>query len=135
MGCIHTCQGLELDYVGVVIGEDLVVRNGRVVTDAGKRSSQDRSIHGYKKMLRNDPDTARKLADRIIKNTYRTLMTRGQKGCYLFCVDKETNEYFRSFVGDYSNLRVSGGRWPRVAEPGLPSTRTGARHDGNGYDR
>ncbi|MDD9997469.1 MAG: DUF2075 domain-containing protein [Rhodospirillaceae bacterium] len=117
IGCIHTCQGLELDYVGVVIGEDLVVRNGRVVTDAGKRSSQDRSIHGYKKMLRNDPDTARKLADRIIKNTYRTLMTRGQKGCYLFCVDKETKEYFRSFIGDYSNLRVSGGRWSRVAEP------------------
>ncbi|MFC1660185.1 DNA/RNA helicase domain-containing protein, partial [Gemmatimonadota bacterium] len=95
IGCIHTCQGLELEYVGVIIGPDLVVRNGRVQTDAGKRSSQDHSVRGYKKMLRTDPAEARAVADRIIKNTYRTLMTRGQKGCFLFCVDPETNEYFR----------------------------------------
>ena len=95
IGCIHTCQGLELDYVGVVIGKDLVVRNGRVVTDATKRARQDHSVRGYKKMLREDPDAASALADRIIKNTYRTLMTRGQKGCYVFCVDEETNDWFR----------------------------------------
>ncbi len=95
IGCIHTSQGLELDYVGVVIGPDFVVRDGRVITDAGKRSSQDHSIRGYKKMLREDPKKARALADRVIKNTYRTLMTRGQKGCYLFSVDPETNAYFR----------------------------------------
>ena len=68
------------------------------MTDAGKRSSQDRSIHGYKKLLKEDPDHAKALADRVIKNTYRTLMTRGQKGCYLFCTDQETNEYFQNFV-------------------------------------
>ena len=98
IGCIHTCQGLELDYVGVIVGEDLVIRNGKVVTDALKRSRQDSSVHGYKSMLKKDPDTAKVLADRIIKNTYRTLMTRGQKGCFLFCVDAETNEYFRCLV-------------------------------------
>lgn len=98
IGCIHTCQGLELDYVGVIIGPDLVIRDGRVVTDAGKRSSQDRSMHGYKKMLKEDPEKARALADTIIKNTYRTLMTRGQKGCYIFSVDPETNAYFKHFT-------------------------------------
>ena len=98
IGCIHTCQGLELDHVGVIIGEDLVVRGGKVVTDALKRSKNDSSVRGYKSMLRDDPPTARRLADRIIKNTYRTLMTRGQKGCYVFCVDAETNAYFKSFV-------------------------------------
>ena len=98
IGCIHTCQGLELDYVGVIVGEDLVIRNGKVVTDALKRSRQDSSVHGYKSMLKKNPDTAKALADRIIKNTYRTLMTRGQKGCFLFCVDAETNEYFRCLV-------------------------------------
>jgi uncharacterized protein len=50
VGCIHTCQGLELDYVGVIIGPDLVVRDGDVITDFTKRSSQDRSIRGLKKM-------------------------------------------------------------------------------------
>lgn len=95
VGCIHTCQGLELDYVGVIIGPDLVVRNGDVITDAKKRSKMDSSIRGYKKLLKEQPDKARQKADRIIKNTYRTLMTRGQKGCYVFSVDPETNAYFQ----------------------------------------
>jgi uncharacterized protein len=48
--------------------------------------------------LQREPKRARELADRIIKNTYRTLMTRGQEGCYVYCVDGETNEWFRSFA-------------------------------------
>ncbi|MCH8136477.1 MAG: DUF2075 domain-containing protein [Proteobacteria bacterium] len=118
------CQGLELDYVGVVIGEDLVIRDGRVVTDAGKRSSQDRSIRGYKSMLKSNPDAAQALADRIIKNTYRTLMTRGQKGCYLFCVDGETNEYFRRFVEYGGRQGGSEFQWLKAAEPGPPDDDT-----------
>ena len=51
-------------------------------------------------MFRENPAKAKALANRIIKNTYRTLMTRGQKGCFLFCVDQETNEYFWNFVED-----------------------------------
>ena len=120
IGCIHTCQGLELDYVGVVIGEDLVVRNGQVVTDAGKRASQDRSIRGYKTMLKDDPVQALVLADRIIKNTYRTLMTRGQKGCYLFCVDNETSEYFRKFVEYEPGEKSVDSQWRVAAEPDPP---------------
>jgi len=95
VGCIHTCQGLELDYIGVIVGPDLIVRDGLVVTDATKRSKMDSSIKGYKKLFKVDPVAACEKADRIIKNTYRTLMTRGQKGCYFFSVDPETNEYFK----------------------------------------
>lgn len=117
IGCIHTCQGLELDYIGVVIGKDFVIRDGQAVTDAGQRSSQDSSIRGYKTMLKDDPETAIASADRIIKNTYRTLMTRGQKGCYLYCVDKETNEYFKRFV-EYDPTGTSGAlQWADAAEP------------------
>ena len=54
IGCIHTCQGLDLDYVGVVIGEDLVVRDGQLVTQPEKRSRHDRSIRGWKTRLRQD---------------------------------------------------------------------------------
>lgn len=96
VGCIHTCQGLELDYVGVLIGPDLIIRDGKVVTDAAKRSKNDASIKGYKGLLKTDPAAAREKADRIIKNTYRTLMTRGLKGCFLYSTDPETNDYFRS---------------------------------------
>jgi uncharacterized protein len=96
VGCIHTCQGLELDYVGVIIGPDLVVRNGKIITDATKRAPSDKSVFGYKKMLKEEPEKALALGDMIIKNTYRTLMTRGMKGCYIYCTDPETQEYFKS---------------------------------------
>ncbi|MDQ5981550.1 MAG: uncharacterized protein QG570_299, partial [Patescibacteria group bacterium] len=41
---------------------------------------------------------AKRKADYIIKNTYRTLMTRGMKGCYLYCIDKETQDYFKKLA-------------------------------------
>jgi len=94
-GCIHTCQGLELDYIGVIIGPDLIVRNDKVITLPEKRAKTDASLKGYKKLYKENPEFAKKLADRIIKNTYKTLMSRGIKGCYIYCVDKETNEYFK----------------------------------------
>jgi DUF2075 family protein len=94
IGCIHTCQGLEVDYIGVIIGEDLIVRNGQVFTDASKRATSDNSVKGYKRLLKEDPEATKKELDLIIKNTYRTLMTRGMKGCYIYCVDEETSEYF-----------------------------------------
>ncbi len=95
IGCIHTCQGLEYEYIGVIIGPDLKVRDGEVITDLDARDQYDSSIRGLKKMRKEDPEKAANIADRIIKNTYRTLMTRGMKGCYIFCTDKETEEYFR----------------------------------------
>jgi len=97
VGCIHTCQGLDLDYVGVIVGNDFAIRDGVAVIDISKRASADRSVHGYKKLLKEKPDEATRMGELIVKNTYRTLMTRGLKGCSLFCTDEETNRYFRSF--------------------------------------
>ena len=96
VGCIHTCQGLELDYAGVIIGPDMIVRDGQIITDAIKRAKTDKSIFGYGKLLRENPEKAKDMADKIIKNTYRTLMTRGMKGCYIYCTDPETQEYFKN---------------------------------------
>jgi uncharacterized protein len=105
IGCIHTCQGLEVDYIGVIIGPDLVVRDGKIITDAGKRDGQDKTIRGYKKLLKEKPEEAARITDNIIKNTYRTLMTRGQKGCFLFCTDQETNEYFSALIDQARKIR------------------------------
>lgn len=96
VGCIHTCQGLEIEYIGVLIGPDLIVREGKVLTNPDARDKNDRSIRGYKKMHKKDPEETNKLMDQIIKNTYRTLMTRGSRGCYIFSDDEETREYFKS---------------------------------------
>ena len=96
VGCIHTCQGLELDYVGVIFGPDFIVRAGTVQTDGARRSRMDSSIKGYKGLFKTDPEQAKQNAAEIIKNTYRTLLTRGQKGCYIYSVDAETNQYLKT---------------------------------------
>jgi DUF2075 family protein len=110
IGCIHTCQGLELDYVGVIIGPDIRFENGRVVTDVTKRSSMDRSIFGIKTMLREDPQEALQLADRIIKNTYRTLLTRGMKGCYVYFCDQALHDHFAAQLSP-ARPKISAGSW------------------------
>lgn len=98
IGCIHTCQGLEVDYIGVIIGDDMVVRDGKMITNPYKRSKNDSSVRGYKKLLKEDPVEGAKLLELIIKNTYRTLMTRGMRGCYIYCTDRETKEYFKGMM-------------------------------------
>lgn len=95
IGCIHTCQGLEFDYVGVIIGEDLRYDDG-IITDFTKRARTDQSLKGLKGLYKKNKEEALEIADRIIKNTYRTLLTRGQKGCYIYCVDKDLQEYLKS---------------------------------------
>ena len=95
IGCIHTSQGLEFDYVGVIIGEDIGIKNGKIVTDFNKRAKTDQSLKGIKTLNKKDPEEAYRRADEIIKNTYRTLLSRGMKGCYIYCVDKELEEYLK----------------------------------------
>lgn len=93
-GCIHTCQGLEFDYVGVIIGNDMRYENDHIVTDYTKRAKTDQSLKGINKISKEKGvEEANKIADTIIKNTYRILMTRGMKGCYIYCVDKKLQEY------------------------------------------
>lgn len=98
VGCIHTSQGLEFDYVGVIIGDDLRYENGRLVTDFTKRAKTDKSLFGIKKLYSINPKKALSISDEIIKNTYRTLMTRGMKGCYVYCTNKELSEYIKKMI-------------------------------------
>lgn len=95
VGCIHTSQGLAFDYVGVIIGKDLRYENGKAVTDFTQRAKTDRSLKGIKSMFKEEPEKALKIADTIIKNTYRTLMTRGTKCCHVYCEDKALDEYLK----------------------------------------
>ena len=98
VGCIHTCQGLEFDYIGVIIGDDIRYENDLIVTDYKKRAKTDQSLKGINKMILENRDEAIKQADQIIKNTYRTLMTRGMKGCYVYFTNNELREYFKNKI-------------------------------------
>ena len=92
VGCIHTTQGLEFDYCGIIIGQDLRYEDGQVITDPSKEAMSDKSSG-----IRSCKDKV--LADKLIRNTYKTLMSRGQKGCYLYCEDKPLLEYISRMLG------------------------------------
>lgn len=89
VGCIHTAQGLEFDYVGVIIGKDLRydTQNDCIITDKTMISRDDKSSG-----IRSSKDD---VAERLIKNTYKTLLTRGQKGCFIYCEDKALRAHIR----------------------------------------
>jgi len=95
VGCIHTCQGLELETIGVIIGPDLAYRDGQVVTVPSARARTDQSLKGYKVGLKRDPQAIRLKADAIIRNTYRTLMSRGTKACWVFACDPELSAWLK----------------------------------------
>lgn len=98
IGCIHTTQGLEFNYVGVIVGDDLRYENNKVITDFTKRARSDNSLFGIKTLAEKNDPIALKKCDIIIRNTYRTLMTRGKKGCFVYCTDKNLYSYLKNLV-------------------------------------
>ena len=98
VGCIHTCQGLEVEYVGVIIGPDFRIAGDELVTDPAGRAKTDKSLSGYKGERKTNPLEADAKADEIIRNTYRTLMSRGMKGCYVYFTDPKVAEYFKARI-------------------------------------
>ncbi len=98
IGCIHNVQGLEFDYIGVIIGPDLKYREGKIITDCKERASTEKSLYGLYVLMKKDKTYYQNLADTIIRNTYRVLLTRGIKGCYVYCIDKKLQKYLKKVI-------------------------------------
>ncbi len=92
IGCVHTSQGLEFDYVGVLIGDDL-----EYLPDMGSFFSDYRKTYDTtgKKGLKEDQQRL----NQYIRNIYRILLSRGMKGCYVFCTDPKLQAYMRKRIG------------------------------------
>lgn len=88
IGCVHTIQGQEKDYIGVIIGNDL-----RYDPDTGRLEADASNYFDAsgKKGLKEKPEEL----TRLIKNIYKVLLTRGTLGCYIFCRDKNLQKYFK----------------------------------------
>ncbi|EDY63860.1 ATP/GTP-binding protein [Streptomyces pristinaespiralis ATCC 25486] len=89
VGCVYTAQGFEYDWSGVILGPDLVWRGDRWVTD--RAESKDPVF----KRSTSDGDV-----DRLIRNTYKVLLTRGMVGTVVYSTDPETRAKLRELVGD-----------------------------------
>ncbi|NJP49806.1 DUF2075 domain-containing protein [Streptomyces sp. SBST2-5] len=87
VGCVYTAQGFEYDWSGVIIGPDLVWRGDRWVTD--RSASRDPAF----KKTTPDADV-----DRLIRNTYKVLLTRGMVGTVVHSTDPETQAKLRQLV-------------------------------------
>ena len=85
VGCIYTAQGFEFDYVGVIFGMDLLYRFDGQDWIGEKQQSHDTVVR-----------RSRDKFTELVKNTYRVLLSRGMKGCYVHFMDKETENFIRS---------------------------------------
>jgi len=84
---VHTCQGLEVDTIGVIIGPDLVLRDGQLLANPSARARSDKSLSGWRAAISTQPAETEERVSRLIRNTYRTLMSRGMKSCWVFACD------------------------------------------------
>ncbi len=87
VGCVYTAQGFEFDYVGVIFGEDLKFDRSSREWIGDKGRSFDTTVKKSKDEFA-----------RLVKNTYRVLLSRGMKGCYVYFADSDTAEYFREHL-------------------------------------
>lgn len=90
VGCIHTCQGLDMNYCGVIIGKDLQFHDGKIVYCQSRIAKSDKNS-GIRKA---DPETAA----RLIRNTYHVLLTRGMLGTYVYCEDERLRNHLKEML-------------------------------------
>ncbi|WP_017380474.1 DUF2075 domain-containing protein [Paenisporosarcina sp. TG-14] len=97
IGCIHTVQGLEMEYVGVIIGNDLSFNPETNAIEVKRENFKDKGARPAKPKKKYEIDPL----DQLVRNTYKTLMTRGMKGCYVYCVDDELRKYIKGKIATY----------------------------------
>lgn len=85
IGCVYTAQGFEFDYVGVIIGPDLTYNFDDQVWEGHPENSHDSTVKRGRHQFVN-----------LVKNTYRVLLSRGLRGCYVYFMDKDTERFFKS---------------------------------------
>jgi DUF2075 family protein len=85
VGCVYTAQGFEFDYAGVIFGPDLIYRFDKQDWVGDPKHSSDNVVRRSKDRFID-----------MVRNTYRVLLSRGMKGCYVHFMDKETEQFFKS---------------------------------------
>jgi DUF2075 family protein len=98
VGCVYTAQGFEYDWSGVILGPDLIWRDGRMVS---------RREHNKDPDFRNRTRVSDADFDRLVRNVYKVLLTRGMVGTVLYSTDAETRDFLRSVI-----------RNPKLVRPG-----------------
>ena len=94
IGCVHTVQGYDLNYVGVIIGPDLSYNKEKNKIEVHIDELKDKNVKR---------GTDEKTVQEYIINTYKVLLERGIKGCYIYACDESMQEYLKEHIETYSS--------------------------------
>lgn len=133
IGCVYTAQGLEWDWCGVILGEDMVRRGDRWVyqkgtwrvdPETGVRRVKTPGSFDMKLRERTGDGDGEEDFERSVRHAYHVLMTRASRATVLHSTDEETQAYLKSRVGEVlvHDLRPTWDRLaPEARQPHLPS--------------
>ncbi|MBZ6251488.1 DUF2075 domain-containing protein [Streptomyces olivaceus] len=136
VGCVYTAQGLEWDWCGVIMGEDMVRRDGQWVFRRGKdRKDPEAGVKRVAVPGSFDPRVKAGSVDdaefaRLVRHAYHVLMTRASRATVLYSTDEETRSYLKELVGQVQvhGLRPTWENLPEQARvPHLRRPRRGSR--------
>lgn len=104
VGCIDTSQGLDFEYVGVIIAPDLIydTQLGQIRVNVNGHQRADPNVW-LRKPDRDKPEPVKDTPEirSIIRNTYRVLLSRGEKGCFIYCCDKNLHQYLSRIIATF----------------------------------
>jgi len=89
VGCVYTAQGFEYDWNGVIMGPDLVWRDGGWI--ARRDATRDPDLRSLKKISDHE-------FGRLVRNVYKVLLTRGMIGTVIYSTDPETRAFLRALA-------------------------------------
>lgn len=95
VGCVYTAQGFEFDYAGVIFGKDLRYSFESQGWEAHREESYDSPVKRSKDKFLE-----------LVKNTYRVLLSRAHKGCYIYFLDKETENFYKSRIENEEQAKI-----------------------------
>ncbi|WP_210770931.1 DUF2075 domain-containing protein [Streptomyces albidus (ex Kaewkla and Franco 2022)] len=136
VGCVYTAQGLEWDWCGVIMGDDMVRRGDRWVFRRGKHcAGPEKGVKRVAEPGSFDPKVKAGSVDedefaRLVRHAYHVLMTRASRATVLYSTDEETRDYLKELVGtvDVQGLRPTWENLPQEARiPHVSRPRRGKR--------
>ena len=92
IGCVHTTQGFDLSYVGVIIGPEIDYIDGKICIDKNKvkdtntKRGADENLHDF------------------IINTYKVLLSRGIHGCFVYACNEGLRNYLKQFIETFDEV-------------------------------
>ncbi|THA27512.1 DUF2075 domain-containing protein [Streptomyces sp. RKND-216] len=136
IGCVYTAQGLEWDWCGVIMGDDMVRRDGQWVFRRGEEyTCPDAEVKRVRVPGSFDPKVrASSVGEeefrRLVRHAYHVLLTRASRATVIYSTDEETRAYLKDRVGEIRihGLRPTWENLPReLRKPPLPRPRRGRR--------